>query len=120
MRIVLDENLSGRRLAARLQAGGHDVVLVDDVGLLGFTDPRIWTWAIGQDRLVRTRDIEDDSDLHQLIMAARGHHSGLLLIRFDDNPRHNMTERGIATALGKLAASGAPLADQVHVLNHWR
>jgi predicted nuclease of predicted toxin-antitoxin system len=120
MKIVIDENLSSRALAARLQASGHDVVLVDDVGLLSASDPKVLSWAVRQDRLVLTRDSGDFEDLHELIITCGGHHPGLLLIRFDDNARHNMSPRAIVTAVGKLAASGLPTPDQVHVLNQWR
>src|SRR3954449_3078971 len=99
MRIVIDENLSSQRLAARLRTIGHDVVLVDDVGLLSASDARILTWAIGQDRSVLTRDSEDFEELHDLVLASGGHHPGVLFVRFDRKPRHNMTGQGIATAV---------------------
>ncbi len=53
-------------------------------------------------------------------MAARGHHLGLLVVRFDNDPRHNLTDRGIVTALANLESSGLPIPDRIHVLNHWR
>jgi predicted nuclease of predicted toxin-antitoxin system len=120
MKLLIDENMSSRRLAARLQAAGHDVVLADDVGLLSAPDPRVLTWAVGQDRPVLTQDHEDFTDLHDLIMACGGHHPGLLVVRFDADPRNNLTERGIATAMKSLESSGVPIPDQIHVLNHWR
>ena len=42
MRLLLDENMSDRRLAARLRAQGHDPVLATDVGLLSATDARVF------------------------------------------------------------------------------
>jgi predicted nuclease of predicted toxin-antitoxin system len=120
VRILIDENLSSQRLAARLEAMGHDVVLVDDVGLLSASDARVLTWAIGQDRSVLTRDTEDFEELHDLVLASESHHPGMLFVRFDRNPRHNMTEQGIAIAVGKLDASGVPIPNLIHVLNHWR
>ena len=120
MRILIDENLSSRRLASRLQAAGHDVVLAGDVGLLGVTDARVLGWAIGQGRPVLARDYEDFADLHDLVMAAGGHHPGLLVVRFDNDPRHNLTDRGIVTALANLESAGVLSPDQIHVLNHWR
>ncbi len=54
------------------------------------------------------------------IFASGGHHPGLLIVRFDNDPRHNLTDRGIVTALGNLEASGVTITDQLHVLNHWR
>ena len=120
MRILIDENLSSRRLASRLQAAGHDVVLAGDVGLLGATDARVLIWAIGPDRPVLTRDYEDFADLHDLVQAAGGHHPGLLVVRFDNDPRHNLTDRGIVMALANLESSGMPISDRIHVLNPWR
>ena len=107
-------------LASRLRAQGHDPVLAGDVGLLSATDPRVLIWAIAQALPVLTRDSEDFEDLHDLIMAAGGHHPGMLVVRFDNDPRHNLTDRGIASAINKLESSGVPIPDRIHVLNQWR
>ena len=120
MRLLLDENMSDPRLASRLQAQGHDPVLAGDVGLLSATDARVLIWAIAQALPVLTRDSEDFEDLHDLIMAAGGHHPGVLVVRFDNDPRHNLTDRGIASAINKLESSGVPIPDHIHVLNQWR
>jgi hypothetical protein len=69
---------------------------------------------------VLTQDSEDFEDPHDLIMAASGHHAGMMIVRFDNDPRHNLTDRGISTALSKLESSGVPIADRIHVLNQWR
>lgn len=120
MRIVIDENMSSHRLAAQLRAAGHDIVLAQDVGLQSASDARVLTWAVGPGLLVLTRDHEDYTDLHQLVQAVSGQHPGILVVRFDNDPRHNLSERGIATALRKLEASAVVLANQIHVLNQWR
>jgi len=120
MRFLVDENLSSPRLASRLRAQGHDPVLAIDVGLLSVTDARVLIFAIGQALPVLTRDSEDFEDLHDLVMAALGHHAGILIVRFDNDPRHNLTDRGIATALSKLESSGIPIRDRIHVVNQWR
>ncbi len=120
MRLLLDDNMSDRRLAARLRAQGHDPVLSIEAGLQSATDAKVFIGAITQDLPVLTRDIEDFTDLHHLIIASRGHHPGVLVVRFDNDPRHNLTDRGIASAISKLEASGALIADRIHVLNHWR
>ena len=62
------------------------------------------------------RPIETDD----LILAAGGHHPGMLVVRFDSDPRHNLTHRGIASAINKLESSGVPIPDHIHVVNHWR
>jgi len=120
MRILIDENMISRRLATRLQAAGNDFVLADDEGLLSVSDARVMSWAVGQGRSVPTQDHGDFADLHGLIQACGGHHPGILIICFDNDPRHNLTYRGIVTAVGNLESSGVPLPDQLHVLNHWR
>lgn len=120
MRILVDENLGSRRLASRLQSAGHDVVLATDVGLMSLNDARVLAWAVAQSRPVLTRDHEDSASLHDLVVAAGGHHPGILVVRFDNDPRHSLTERAIVTALGNLEASAGVLVDAIHVLNHWR
>ncbi len=87
MRLLLDENNSDRRLGARLRAQGHDPVLATGVGLLSATDARVFIAAITQALPVLTRDSEDFTDLHDLIMAAGGHHSGVLVVRDPEQVR---------------------------------
>jgi predicted nuclease of predicted toxin-antitoxin system len=120
MKVLLDENMSDPRLAARLRARGHDPILASDVGLLSVSDPRVLIFSIAQSIPVLTRDSEDFEDLHDLVMAATGHHAGILIVRFDNDPRHNLTDRGIATAISKLESSAVPTRDQIHELNQWR
>ena len=120
MRFLIDENVSNAPLASRLRAQGHDPVMAGDAGLLSVADPRVMIWAIGQGLPVLTRDADDFQDLHELIMAAGGHHPGMLVVHFDNDPRHNLSERAIGIAISKLESSGLPIADQLHVLNHWR
>ncbi len=120
MKFLLDENMSDPRLAARLKAQGHNPVLATDVGLLSATDARVFIAAITRTLPVMTRDSEDFADLHDLIAAAGGHHSGVLVVRFDNDPRHNLTDRGIASAIIKLESSGISLRDRIHILNQWR
>jgi predicted nuclease of predicted toxin-antitoxin system len=120
MKFLIDENLSNSLLASRLRAQGHDPILAGDAGLLTLPDPRVLIWAIGQGLSVLTRDADDFEALHDLIMAAGGHHPGVLTVRFDADPRHNMSDRQIGVAISKLEAAGVAIADHLHVLNHWR
>jgi predicted nuclease of predicted toxin-antitoxin system len=120
VRVLIDENMTSRRLAARLQSAGHDVVLGTDVGLVSVADARVLASAVAQGRPVLTRDHEDFAALHDLVVAVGGHHPGILVVRFDNDPRHNLTERAIVTALSNLETSRVTIADAIHVLNHWR
>jgi predicted nuclease of predicted toxin-antitoxin system len=120
MKVLIDENPSNPRLESRLRAQGHDPVLASDVGLLSATDARVLIYSIAQALPVLTQDSEDFEDLHDLVVAAAGHHAGILIIRFDNDPRHNLTDRGASTALSKLESSGVQIAGRIHVLNQWR
>ncbi len=48
MRVLLDENMSDPRLAARLRAQGHDPILAPDVGSLSVSDPRVLIFSIAE------------------------------------------------------------------------
>ncbi len=95
MKFLIDENLSSPRLSSRLRLQGHDPVLARDAGLLSVTDARVLIYSIAHGLPVLTQDSEDFEDLHDLIMAATGHHAGILIVRFDNDPRHNLTDRGL-------------------------
>ena len=94
-------------------------MLAGDVGLLSASRSQGADLGDRPSRPVLTRDSEDFQDLHDLIMAAGGHHPGMLVIRFDSDPRHNLTDRAIASTISNLESSGVPIADHVHVVNHW-
>ena len=53
-----------------------------------------------------TRDHEDFADLHDLVMTVGGRHPGILVVRFDNDPQNNLSERGIATALANWSPRG--------------
>ena len=86
MRFLADENASSPRLVSRLRAQGHDPVLASDVGLLSVTNARVLIFAIAQTLALLTRDSEDFEDLHDLVLAAVGHHAEILIVRFDNDP----------------------------------
>jgi predicted nuclease of predicted toxin-antitoxin system len=117
---LVDENMSSIRLAARIRSARHDVLLATDVGLTSVSDARVLAWAVTNGRPVLTRDHGDFADLHDLVAAVGGHHPGIIVVRFDNDPRHNLTERAIAMALSNLESSGIAIADSIQVLNHWR
>lgn len=120
MRLYLDDDSASPLLARLLTQAGHEVQLPEAADLVGAEDPVHLTHAIRQSRALLTGNHSDFEDLHDLIMQAGGHHPGILVIRRDNNPRRDLTPRGIVQALDKLAAAELPLRDQFIVLNHWR
>jgi predicted nuclease of predicted toxin-antitoxin system len=120
MTIYLDDNTTDPMLVAELRKRGHGVVLPSDVGLAGAGDARHLVYAIQGDLVVLTRDYDDFTDLHDVIIAARGEHHGILLVRFDNDPTKDMKPGGMAAAVERIDASGLPLVNQLFVLNQWR
>jgi predicted nuclease of predicted toxin-antitoxin system len=120
MRSYLDDDSAGGLLAQLLQQAGHDVQRPRDVGKAGEDDSVHLAHAIREDRVLLSRNYRDFENLHDLVLAAKGHHAGILVVRKDNNPRRDLTDHGIVRAIGKLLVAQVPIADQFIVLNHWR
>ena len=54
------------------------------------------------------------------LSAAHGHHEGVLVVRYDNNPRNNMSAGDIARAVRNLANAGVSITDCYYELNHWQ
>ncbi len=120
MRIYLDEDLSSALLAKLLRSAGHDVMMPLDAGLLGRSDAVQLGNAIQDNRVCATRNYEDYEELHLLIGLAKGRHSGILVVRRENDPTRDLTAKGIVAAIRKLESAGAPIANEYIVLNQWR
>jgi hypothetical protein len=120
VRIYLDEDSASALLTALLRRAGHDVQGPGDVGLLGQEDAVQLTRAIRDDRICLTHNAEHFDQLHELILVAGGHHPGILTVRKDNDPKRDLQAKDIVRAVGKLVASGVPIRDNLHLLNHWR
>jgi hypothetical protein len=120
MRIYLDDDLASPNLARLLRNAGHVAQLPVEANLAGEDDSVHLRHTVLDGRVLLTRNHDDFENLHELVVAAQGHHPGILTVRHDSNPRHDMTRPAIVRAIGKLEASGTPVADQLIILNHWR
>jgi predicted nuclease of predicted toxin-antitoxin system len=120
MTIYLDEDIAAPLLARLLRNAGHDVQLPADVGMIGEEDPVAFTHAIQDNRVLLTHNYTDFENLHNLILAAAGRHPGILVERFDNLPKHNLTPAAIIRALRNLLATGLPLTNRYEVLNRWQ
>jgi hypothetical protein len=120
MRLYLDDDSANPLQARLLRYAGHDVVFPRDVGLSGEPDSVHLTHAIRDTRVLLTKNYADFERLHNLIAAAQGHHAGILVVRQDNDPKRDLSPRGIVRAIAKLEAAGVPIADSYHILNHWR
>ncbi len=122
MNVYLDDDSAARPLVAILRKEGHEVVIPAGfgVGMSGAADPRHLRYAIRHGLVLLTRNHADFVMLHDLVVESGGGHPGILLTHSDNDPTRDLTYRGIATAIGKLEASGVPIEDRLHVLNYWR
>lgn len=120
MRLYLDDDIASALLSTLLHRSGHDVQVPADAGMAGENDPVHLTHAVRQGRALLSQNYRHFQNLHNLILAVQGHHPGILVVRKDNNPKRDLNEQGIVRALAKLLASGAPIADEYHILNHWR
>jgi hypothetical protein len=121
MRLHLDDDSVDPGLVRLLRRDGHDVQIPADVGSVGSSDQAHLAHAIRDQRAVLTRNVDDFEDLHDLVFfAARGHHQGILVVLFDNNPRHSTLTGDIARAIRNLENAGVPIADSYHELNHWQ
>jgi hypothetical protein len=87
MRIYLDDDSAASLLIRLLQQAGHDSATPTDVGLAGEDDAVRLTEAVKDDRVLLTGNYRDFLNLHNLIMQARGHHPGILVVRRDNETR---------------------------------
>jgi predicted nuclease of predicted toxin-antitoxin system len=120
MRLYLDDDSASSLLTRLLRGTGHDVRLPSEVKLAGANDAVHLAQAIREDRILLSHNHHDFEDLHNLLMVGTGHHSGILVVRKDNNPKRDLDEKGIVRAVGKLLAAGVQLENHFYVMNHWR
>jgi predicted nuclease of predicted toxin-antitoxin system len=121
MRLYLDDDSVDPTLIRLLRRDGHDVQIPADVGLAGSSDQAHLAHAIRDRRAILTRNYRDFRDLGDLVIsAANGHHFGILVVRYDNNPQNNMSAGDIDRAVRNLENAGVAIADSYHELNHWQ
>lgn len=120
MNLYLDDDMAKGSLVARLRRAGHQVVLPNDAGLSGAWDPLHLLHAVQQRLVLVSKNHDDFRDLHLLVQAASGRHSGILVVRSDNDPRRDMTDGDIIRAIANLEAANGPIANEFQILNHWR
>jgi hypothetical protein len=120
MRLYLDEDTASALLIRALRNAGHEVQSPADVGRTSDSDVNQLRHALREQRVLLTLNYKDFEDLHLLVQEGGGAHAGILVVRRDNDPRNNMAPRDTVRAIRKLEASGLPVVNEYHVLNHWR
>jgi uncharacterized protein DUF5615 len=116
----LDDCADSDRLIRFLLQAGHSVRTPRSDNLIGVDDPVHLAHAAAHGCALLTKNPKDFRDLHDEWQAQGRSHHGILLI-CEDNVRGKDPEPAdIVRAIGNLLASGLPIANELHVLNHWR
>ena len=120
MRIYLDDDMAKAALAARLRKMNHHVVQPSSVGTSGVSDARHLLYAVQNSLVLLTKNHDDFEDLHALVQGAQGQHQGILVVRMDNDPSRDMKDHDVARAISNLENAALPIANEFHILNHWR
>jgi predicted nuclease of predicted toxin-antitoxin system len=81
VRLLLDANLSPKRIGSALEKRGHDVLsLASDAALGALDDPQVLELAAEQERILVTRNSRDFAPLLREWSEAGRHHAGCILI----------------------------------------
>jgi predicted nuclease of predicted toxin-antitoxin system len=81
VRLVLDANLSPKRIGSALAKDGHDILsLASDPALGALDDPQVLELAAQQERILVTRNSRDFGPLLRERSEEGRHHAGCILI----------------------------------------
>jgi hypothetical protein len=81
LRLLLDANLSPKRIGSAPRERGHDVLsLAADASFGALDDPQVLELAAQQDRILVTRNSRDFAPLLREWAEADRHHAGCILI----------------------------------------
>ncbi|MGH2879462.1 MAG: DUF5615 family PIN-like protein [Solirubrobacteraceae bacterium] len=101
MRLLLDANLSPRRIATPLRNADHDVLaLAEDAAYEGLPDPQVLELATANGRILITRNSRDFAPIAREWAEAQRSHAGLMLIWTLDHSRFAAIVKGIEHQLG--------------------
>jgi hypothetical protein len=108
VRLLLDANLSPKRIGSALNKGGHDVLsLAADPALGALDDPQVLELAAQQDRILVTRNSRDFAPLLREWGEDGRHHAGCILIWTLAHNEFGAIISGLSRLLGEY-----PNADQ--------
>jgi hypothetical protein len=116
----LDDCADSDRLIQLLRQAGYGVRTPRSEGLIGADDPVHLTHAAAQGCTLITKNPKGFRLLHQEWQAQGRAHAGILLVCEDNIRAKDPEPADIVRAIGRLLASGVPIANELLVLNHWR
>jgi hypothetical protein len=120
MNLYLDDDSTDGLLLRLLRRAGHDIQVPQDIGMSGESDPVHLTVAARSRRVLLSANHDDFRELHELVYYTGGVHSGILIVRYDNDARRDMTQKGIVLAIANLVAANVPIENEFIILNDWR
>jgi predicted nuclease of predicted toxin-antitoxin system len=100
VRLILDANLSPKRIGSVLGRAGHDVLsLASDPVLGALDDAQVLELAAEQDRILVTRNSRDFAPLLREWSEAGRHHAGCILIWTLDHHEFGAIINGVTRLL---------------------
>lgn len=98
--MLLDANLSPKRVGGPLAKRGHDVLsLASDAALGALDDPQVLALAAERSRILVTRNARDFAPLLREWAEANRHHAGCILIWTLDHHQFAAIIRGVTRRL---------------------
>lgn len=120
MHLYLDDCADDDDLVSFLTQAQHQVHTPRTEGTRGIRDRDHLRYAADHGYTLITSNPSDFRDLHHVWQRDGRSHPGILLICEDNIKGKDMEPADIARAVANLLASGVPIANELHVLNHWR
>jgi Domain of unknown function (DUF5615) len=87
VKLYVDDDTCGALLVALLRKAGHDVLIPKDIGMSGRHDAEHLLRCVREGRVFLTRNYRDFVPIHDLIIGCTGAHTGVIVIRQDNDPR---------------------------------
>jgi predicted nuclease of predicted toxin-antitoxin system len=115
LRLLIDEDAQDRVLVRLLLQAGHDLITVNEAGLMSQPDSSVFSYAIENNRIVLTFNCPDFEKLHQ----QTSNHPGIFVVYQEANPLKKMSFKQIVKAIANLEAANISLTNQFISLNHW-
>lgn len=115
LQLLIDEDSQDKVLIKLLRKAGHDVVTVNEAGLMSQPDLAVFRYAVEKSRVILTLNCSDFEILHE----ENPSHSGILAVYKNDDYSKDMTFKDLVRAIANLESATFPLANQFISLNHW-
>jgi hypothetical protein len=116
----VDDDLDSDLLLRLAENQGHQLISPRAVGLRGARDAAHLAYAVRRGIPILSGNTGDFETLHDLTLALRGQHLGILLVYSERDARRQKRAKHIAHALTQLEAKQVTLGNALIALNHYR